>query len=74
MKGLSQGMSTSPILTELVLNDWVIKMEKENKAKAVFYADDGIFFSNRPITIEGCWNRGIHIHPEKSGYIKYKGK
>ena len=49
-------------------------MEKKNKATSVFYADDGIFLSNRPIKIRGDEKRGIEIHKEKSGYVKYDGE
>lgn len=74
LKGLPQGANTSPILTELVLDNWIRQMEKKNEGTSVFYADDGIFMSNKPIEIEDNEMRGIFVHPDKSGYVKYDGE
>jgi hypothetical protein len=41
---------------------------------SVFYADDGIFLSNKPIELKDDETIGIKIHPEKSGYIVEDGK
>lgn len=49
-------------------------MEETNEGTSVFYADDGIFMSNKPIKITGDKYRGIEVHEGKSGYVKYKGK
>lgn len=70
-KGLPQGSSLSPILTILVLNNWI---KEQNQGDFVFYADDGLFFSNKEIEIKSDTERGIILNMEKSGYIKYKGK
>jgi len=68
-KNLPQGSPTSPILTILGLNSFV------NQCKdAVFYADDGIFFSDKPIKLWNSVGAGIFIHPEKSSYIVENGE
>jgi hypothetical protein len=67
-KGLPQGSPLSPILTALVLNDFTKQAED-----SVFYADDGIFFSNRAFRIEDDERKGIYLSPTKCGWVKYNG-
>lgn len=74
MRGLPQGANTSPILTELVLDMWMRQMEWRNDGTSVFYADDGLFMSNNKIRLKNDPSRGIEIHKEKSGYVKYDGE
>lgn len=66
--GLAQGAPTSPLLTIFAINKFVNQCED-----SVFYADDGIFLSNKPIELEDWPEEGIKIHPEKSGYIVENG-
>lgn len=42
---------------------------------SVFYADDGLFFSNEPIELREDDFKGIHINYKKrSGYVKENGR
>lgn len=66
--GLPQGAATSPILTALVINEFTKQCED-----SVFYADDGIFFSNSPIEIKDDPDKGIYLNKEKSHIIKENG-
>jgi hypothetical protein len=68
-RGMPQGSSLSPILTNLVLNDWI----KEQGLDCVFYADDGIFMSDKRIELKSDPDKGILINWEKSGYVKMNG-
>jgi len=68
-KDLPQGSPTSPLLTIFALNKFI-----EQGEDAVFYADDGIFFSNKPIEILNSTKIGAFIHPDKSRYIVEGGK
>lgn len=69
-KGLPQGANWSPILTAAVLKDFTNQCED-----AVFYADDGLFFSNSPIELKEDPDKGIYINYKKrSGYVKEEGK
>lgn len=69
-KGLPQGANWSPILTAAVLKEFTNQCED-----AVFYADDGLFFSNKPIELKEDPDKGIYINYKKrSGYVKEKGK
>lgn len=67
--GLPQGSPLSPILTILGLDDWTRKAGEDR----VFYADDGIIFSNTPIELNSDPQMGINIHEGKSGYVKKDG-
>lgn len=64
---IPQGSNISPILTAMVLRDFTQQLP------SVFYADDGIFFSNRPISIQNDPDKGIFVHPDKSSMIKEGG-
>lgn len=67
--GLPQGAPTSPILTLLGIDDWARGLGEDR----VFYADDGIIFSNSPIELNSDPVAGINIHEGKSGYVKKNG-
>jgi hypothetical protein len=67
--GLPQGSPLSPILTILGLDDWTRSAGEDR----VFYADDGIIFSNSPIELNSDPHMGINIHEGKSGYVKKNG-
>jgi hypothetical protein len=67
--GLPQGSPLSPILTILGLDDWTRRAGEDR----VFYADDGIIFSNSPIELNSDPAMGINIHEGKSGYVKKNG-
>jgi hypothetical protein len=64
---IPQGANTSPILTAMVLRDFTQQLP------SVFYADDGIFFSNKPITIKDDPDKGIFVHKGKSSLVKENG-
>lgn len=64
-RGLPQGSPLSPILTVLVLDEFTKQAED-----SVFYADDGLFFGNKPFMIEDDPAKGILISEEKSGWVK----
>jgi len=68
-RNLPQGSPTSPLLTIFGLNDFVRQCED-----SVFYADDGIFLSNKPIIIKDDPLNGIFIHEGKSKYVVFDGK
>lgn len=69
-KGLPQGANWSPILTATVLKEFVDQADD-----AVFYADDGLFFSNSPIRLQEDKRKGIYInYAKRSGYVKENGK
>ena len=68
-KGLPQGSSLSPILTILVLDEFVNQCED-----SVFYADDGLFMSNKPFKIKDDPASGILLSQEKSKWIKWDAK
>jgi len=66
---LPQGSPISPLLTIYGLNQFVNQCED-----SVFYADDGIFLSNKRINIEDNPHVGAFIHKGKSSYIVENGK
>jgi len=68
-RNLPQGAPTSPLLTIFGLNEFVQQCED-----SVFYADDGIFLSNKEIVLKDDPKNGIFIHPDKSRYVVYDGK
>ena len=57
--GLPQGAPTSPLLSILMLTEF------SKQQTSIFYADDGIFASNKPFQIKDDPNLGINIHPGK---------
>lgn len=66
-RGLAQGCNTSPILTAAVLREFTEQLD------SVFYADDGIFFSDKPIEIKDDPDKGIKINRSKSAMVKKDG-
>lgn len=66
--GTPQGANTSPLLTCMALKEFT------EQRKSVFYADDGIFFSNEDFEVRGDENKGIIINREKSHWIRREGK
>lgn len=66
--GLPQGANTSPILTAAVLKEFTEQQD------SIFYADDGIFFSNKDFTIKDDPDKGIFLNTEKSKWIKRDGE
>lgn len=67
--GLPQGVPTSPLLTILVLREFVDQCEESK-----FYADDGIYMSNEPIKLKEFPDHGIVLNEKKSGYVVYNGR
>lgn len=65
--GVAQGAPTSPLLAILTLKDFL------SQVPSVSYADDPIFYSDKPISIKDEPNNGIYISWEKSHLIKEKG-
>lgn len=73
--GVPQGLPTSPILSITTLHRWLSE-KKDNlgrKLKHLFYADDGIFFSNIPFSVRGSPEEGIRLNEEKSQWVKSAG-
>jgi hypothetical protein len=53
----------------------VLKEFVDQADDAVFYADDGLFFSNSPIVLQEDKRKGIYInYAKRSGYVKENGK
>lgn len=69
--GVAQGSPTSPILANLIMNEWIMKHKEED---CIAYADDSVSFSDKEINISIPEDTGIIINEEKSGYVKYAGK
>jgi hypothetical protein len=59
-EGVTQGGSISPILSTIILDDFI------NQAPSVIYADDPIFYSNHPFEIKDDPEKGIIINKDKS--------
>lgn len=68
MKGLPQGLSTSPILSIFTLKDWYKKLKRVNN-NLLMYADDGLIYSN-----ETLYEKNHLINLEKSRWIKRRGE
>jgi len=69
-QGVPQGAATSPILSNLVMNEWY-KICKKRGVTLVSYADDSVGFSDHPIEIKEPTHLGIKFNQEKSGYVQY---
>jgi hypothetical protein len=70
--GVAQGMPTSPILANLIMDLWIKKFE--DPERVIAYADDSVSFSPNPINHQPPEDTGIQINNNKSGYVKYNGK
>lgn len=76
IKGLPQGLPTSPYLTILALETYLVRTSKE---KIIMYADDGLFFGKGPAPLESDLLRdnpemGIIFNREKSRWVKRENK
>jgi len=60
--GFPQGIPCSPLLSILVLNEFM-----EQTDHCIAYADDMIFFSNKPFSIKDFPELGINLSLEKCG-------
>lgn len=67
-QGVPQGSPTSPILSITTLKDFL------SQQPSISYADDPIFYGNKPFEIKDEPNKGINLHETKSGWVKYNGK
>ena len=66
--GLPQGAPTSPILSMIILKEFLQQQE------SLSYADDAVFFGDKEFTVKDDPNKGIILNLEKSGWVKYDGK
>ena len=65
-EGVAQGTAIGPILAAYCLIPFFSQM------KSLSYADDGLFFSTKPIKlILDPVMTGLRLNQDKSGYIKY---
>jgi hypothetical protein len=83
--GLPQGGGLSPYLSILYLEMVLEKLRIPEGVEYLFYADDGIFFSDSYSDLkawldqafghgeDSFFNWGINVHPEKSGWVKCQG-
>jgi len=60
--GFPQGIPGSPFLSILILKDFMNQTDH-----CIAYADDMIFFSNKPFIIRSYPNLGINLSLEKCG-------
>lgn len=67
-EGVPQGAPTSPLLSILALKEFLSQQE------SVSYADDGIFFGDRPFEIKDDTENGIILNKEKSHWVKFEGR
>jgi len=67
-QNIAQGSNIAPILTAVGLKDFMEQLP------SVFYADDGIFFSDKPIKILDDPDKGIFLNEDKSSLIKERGQ
>lgn len=80
--GVPQGAATSCSMAiianevESFTRTVMTKDGKEITVKCVFYADDGVLFSNSPEGVEHLNNKkaGIEMNKDKSSWLKYGGK
>jgi len=59
--GVPQGAPTSPFLSIITLKEFLSQQD------SISYADDPVFFGDRPFVIHDDPKSGIVLHPEKSG-------
>lgn len=67
-KGVPQGSPTSPLLSMVLLPEFL------KQARSISYADDPVFFGTEEFTIKDDKSKGLLLAPEKSGWVKYAGK
>jgi hypothetical protein len=63
LRGVNQGTPTSPLLSTLTLREFL----RQPGINSVCYADDPVFWSNSEFKVRDIPQRGILLHPEKSG-------
>lgn len=76
MEGPAQGASTSPLWCMTTLKDFLRQSWQRFKrlVRSLSYVDDAFFYSNADFTVQGDPSRGIHLHEQKSGWVKRHGK
>jgi hypothetical protein len=71
--GFPQGANISPFLSILQL----AMGATARFAKLIMYADDGLFYSDKPFTAEDVADHfqslGVNVAPEKSGFVRKRG-
>lgn len=67
-RGLPQGAPTSPLLSILILKDFLTQVP------SVSYADDPIFYDDKEFSLWENPHQGIEISPSKSMWVKFNGK
>jgi len=72
-KGLPQGGSTSPILANLVIQEYFYR-NAWRWDEWICYADDGLIFSRKPIEMPDDKSLGIIVNHQKSRLVKEAGK
>lgn len=85
--GLPQGGSLSPYLSILYLQEVLNHLDKPSDVEFLFYADDGIFYSDNKASLTNWLNKissgkeectlpyyNININKEKSGWVKVNGE
>jgi len=65
--GVPQGSNTGPLLALIPLIDFL------SQKSSISYADDGLFYSNKPFEILDRPEWGIYLHKDKSGWVKWDG-
>lgn len=67
-KGVPQGSNTGPLLSLIPLLEFL------KQKPSVSYADDGLFYSDKPFEIQDLPQLGVHLNASKSGWVRYNGK
>jgi hypothetical protein len=67
-EGVPQGAPSSPLLAILPLRNFLLQQW------SISYADDPIFYGDKPFEIKDQPEIGINLHPEKSSWVKWDGK
>lgn len=70
LRGLPQGLNTSPILSISTLIDWYKELKNRN-IELLMYADDGLMYSNEPF--DPYFDPLVIKHEDKSGWVKLDG-